>query len=240
MTFMQARRGAAMLMLAAVGLSATTVARATGIPVVDGAAIAQNMANHLEAVAKFVEQIAMLRDQLETARRQYDSITGARGFGDIIDNPAIRRSMPDDVQKLWRVAESTYRDLSYSIERIRGDQRLSGRYSVDREGLAQRVQEFAEMAKVLGERAYEGADMRQQQIDDLQQRINTTQDTKGIAELQARLAVEGQNVGVAALRVLVLQQQTDAEQRLIAQQENALAQRAWFDTSTLRGPARRP
>ena len=93
------------------------------------------------------------------------------------------------------------------------------------------------MAKALGERAYEGLDARQQQIEDLQRQINMTQDPKAISELQARLAVEGGSVEVDGLRLLLMRQQADAERVLISQQENALAQRAWFDTGALRGTA---
>ncbi|SAI46535.1 plasmid-related exported protein [Bordetella ansorpii] len=222
---------------AVIGATACHPARAAGIPVVDGTAIKQGITHHLEEVAKFVEQIAVAREQLDAARRQYDSITGIRGFGDLMSNPAIRRSLPEDMQRIWRHAEMSGDGLSRSIERIRGEERLSGRYSLDRQGLLQRIEQFAETTKALGERAYEGLDMRQEQVDELQRQISRTQDPKAISELQARVAIEGHSIEVDAQRLALMRQQADAERLLISQQENALAQQGWFDTGALRGRA---
>ena len=62
------------------GVTSTTPAYATGIPVIDAA----NLANAIQQYTQMVEQLAQLKAQLDQAKQQYESLTGGRGMGNLV------------------------------------------------------------------------------------------------------------------------------------------------------------
>lgn len=65
--------------VAVAGLSSSNTAKASGIPVIDAANMTQNLMNHVEDVAKFVEQIEQLKAQL-SGRRRHPTCSASNGF----------------------------------------------------------------------------------------------------------------------------------------------------------------
>ena len=76
------------------------------IPVTDAAAIAKSTADNAEQLLKWVEQLRQMEQQYKQMEREFESITGARGMGQLL-NQATRLALPDDF-------ESNYRDLLQS------------------------------------------------------------------------------------------------------------------------------
>ncbi|OZI26045.1 hypothetical protein CAL26_01440 [Bordetella genomosp. 9] len=210
-------------------------AQATGIPTVDAANLAQNALNHIEDIAKYTEQIAVLKDQLENAQRRYAAITGTRNLGEILNDPSIRSTLPSDVQSILRRGSNSLGSLESSTQRIMNEERLSGNYMVDRRALDQRAEDLAVRTKALLESAQSGTTARLQQLDNLQSQINLTTDPKAISDLQARLLVEQANIQADQMRADALSRQLQAEKALMEQQAQKLAAQS-FSIDAIRAP----
>lgn len=206
------------------------------IPVTDGASIAARAMQHAESLAKHLEQIATLKAQLESANRQYEALTGTRNLGDLLNNPAIRKSLPDDVQALLKSGENNLGSITHSVQRIQGEERLSGNFSVDREALTKRVENLGVRSKALLEQAQSGALARLGQIDQLQAQINLSTDPKAIADLQARLQVEQANIMADQIRADLLSRQIETEKGLIERQSAQLAKQSSLSVDAIRAP----
>lgn len=203
-------------------LTSTSTVSAQGIPVLDATAI-----------AKFLEQIVIAKNQLESAQRQLQSLTGVRNLGDILNNPAIRNSLPSDVRDLLKTTEQQSSALSASVEAILGKTRAPvGDFTVDRQSLEERWERLNATAQAINEQAYAGAQARLAQIDALQAQINQTQDPKAISELQARIAIEQANIQTDQMRVQLATQQIQTERELIKDRAMQV-HKGWYDPSTV-------
>ena len=225
----------AVLMAAALLANAMAPAHASGVPTVDAASIAQQALAHAEDMAKAVEQIAVLNQQLESQRRQLESLTGTRNLGDILNNPAIRSALPDDVQAMLRKPGVGNEDLVRKTERILKEEQLSGDYKKDRQALDKRAETLSVRTKAFLEGAQTGSNARVKQLDQLQAQINKTTDPKAIADLQARMLVEQANIQADQMRADLLTRQLQAEQVLMAQQADKLAEKS-FSVNAIRAP----
>lgn len=229
------RRAAALILSATLTTTATAPAHASGIPVLDGAAIADRAIKHAESIAKYVEQIAVLKDQLDSQRRQLESLTGTRNLGDILNNPAIRAALPEDAREVLRAANASGGDFGEILKRIEREERLTGNYETDRKNLDARADTLALRSQALMEQTQKAMTARMTQVNRLQTQINQTQDPKAIADLQARLLVEQANIQVDQSRADGLQRQLQAEQALMEVQADKLAASA-FSLDAIRAP----
>ncbi|AEC18857.1 TraF protein [Pusillimonas sp. T7-7] len=222
--------------LAAAALVCLSIPAHGQIPVTDGASITARAAQHAESLAKYLEQIATLKAQLESAHRQYEAITGARNLGDILNNPTIRNSIPADVRVVLRRGESSIGSIQHSVNRIRDEERLTGNYAVDSQALSRRVEDLGLRSQALLEQAQEGIGDRMLQLDQLQQQINLATDPKAISDLQARLQVEQANIQADQIRADLLSRQLEAEKVLIEQQSAQLVRQSSLSVDAIRAP----
>ena len=206
------------------------------IPVTDSASITARAMQHAESLAKYLEQIATLKAQLDSAHRQYAALTGTRNLGDLLNNPAIRRSLPDDVQALLKQGEGNLGSIADSVKRIQGEERLSGDFSIDSKALTKRVEDLGIRSKALLEQAQKGALARLEQVDQLQAQINQATDPKAIADLQARLQVEQANIMADQMRADLLSRQIETEKTLIEQQASVMAKQTSLSVDAIRAP----
>ncbi|KAG1457543.1 hypothetical protein G6F57_014875 [Rhizopus arrhizus] len=210
-------------------------AHASGIPTLDGASIAQRAIEHAEGMSKAVEQIAVLNQQLESQRRQLESLTGTRNLGDILNNPAIRNALPDEVKSILGGSNTNSEELIRKTEQIVKDERLSGNHVQDRQALDKRAETLAVKTKAFLDGAQAGSNARVKQIDQLQAQINKTTDPKAIADLQARMLVEQANIQADQMRADLLTRQLDAEKALMDQQAEKIAAQS-FSIGAIRAP----
>lgn len=227
-------RHATVLILCGI-LATTAPAHASGIPVVDGASIADRAIKHAETIAKSAEQIAVLKDQLDSQRRQLESLTGVRNLGDILNNPAIREALPEDARQVLRKANAGGGDFGEILRRIEREERLTGNYETDRKNLDTRAENLTLRSQALMEQTQKAMTARMTQVNQLQAQINQTEDPKAIADLQARLLVEQANIQVDQSRADGLQRQLQAEQALMEAQADKLAASA-FSIDAIRAP----
>lgn len=206
------------------------------IPVTDNASITARALEHAESLAKYLEQIATLKAQLESAQRQYESLTGTRNLGDILSNPALRNSLPYDVRSILSKSEDNLGSIEHSVKRLQQEERLSGDFTVDSQALTRRIENLGLRSQALLEQAQEGMQGRLEQLDQLQAQINLTTDPKAIEELQARLQVEQANIAADQIRADLLSRQIQAEKMLIERQAVRMAKQSSLSVEAIRAP----
>lgn len=206
------------------------------IPVTDSASITARALQHAESLAKYLEQIATLKAQLESAQRQYESLTGTRNLGDILNNPALRNSLPYDVRSVLSKSEDSLGSIEHSVKRLQQEERLSGDFTIDSQALTRRIENLGLRSQALLEQAQEGMQGRLEQLDQLQAQINLTTDPKAIEELQARLQVEQANIAADQIRADLLSRQIQAEKALVERQAAQFAKQTSFSVEAIRAP----
>ncbi|OFQ38200.1 P-type DNA transfer protein VirB5 [Achromobacter xylosoxidans] len=224
--YVRRTRAASAALAAALSFQAATPVQAGGIPVVDAASLLDRAVKHAEVLAKYSEQIAMLKSQLEEARRRYEAITGTRNLGDILNNPDIRRALPEDVRAILGHPTLDNDEVLRRTEEIVKEERTTGDYNKDLQALDKRSDDLAYRSKALLQRAQSGTTARIKQLDQLQAQINRATDPKAIADLQARLLVEQANIQADQIRADLLSRQLQAERDLIALQAEKLASKS--------------
>lgn len=221
----------AAILVATAGLPAIVpnVAHATGIPVFDGAAAA----NFLQQMMKLKEQLDTMRSQLSQAEQMYESVTGSRGFGDVMRNSQLRQYLPDDMVSVYdSVNGGGYSGISGAIDDILDAEGFDGSIDDMQDHIVQRSRNAAATDKAMGLRAYEGAQARLDQIEALMNQISATQDQKGIDELQARIAGEQAAIQNEMTKLQMISQLQAAEQRLVAEQRREMNRRILSSDNT--------
>ena len=191
----------------AISLQASiTPANAGGIPVIDVA----NLANTLENIVQWGKQLQAMKEQYAQQLAQYQSMTGKRGFGNVLNDPKLRQYLPVDAQKVYSQMMRPLQSMDVCNGQITESLTLCQaevkKYYIDRDNY---------------EKAYDTASAEQTQIQGLMDQINNTDDPKAIAELQARIAGEQ-----AKIQNTVVQLQLSAQ---LAEIQNKLLQRAKQD-----------
>lgn len=200
-----------------------TSAHATGIPVFDGAAAASNV----EQIAKWVAQLQEMKNQLEQAKKTYDSMTGSRGLGNIMNNPALKNYIPADWQKVYdSVKNGGYNGLTSTAKTIRDSNKVydncANLTGTSKEVCARSASKGAQDKDYISN-ALDAAKGRITQIEGLMNQINSTSDAKAIAEVQARFAAEQAMMQNEATKLQLFKMMGDAEEKLIVQQERELS-----------------
>lgn len=206
--------------------------RASGIPTVDAATIAQLQQQLLTAR----DQLKNLTEQLQTAKSQLNAFTQSTGFGNVVGSPDIRdqlrAALPTSAQGLLdRSGSST---LNGDVSRIADEVMAPVNFDEDRQQLSKRALNIEATAKAMSERAYDSMTRRLANVDALQDKINQTTNPKEIAELQARIQIEHANIAAEQTRTQLASQQLESERHLL----QARAERVyggWFGNSSVSG-----
>lgn len=209
--------------------SVNGVAVASGIPVFDGAAAA----NFMQQFLRMKEQLDTAKSQLTEAQRMYESVTGVRGFGDLMRNNDIRRFLPDDVGQIYDAVNSgNYEDISGSVDDIMRSEQVSGSMEDAKWKVLEREKKTAATDKAVGKKGYEGARKRLDQIDKLMDEISQTQDQKAIDELQARISGEQAAIQNEMNKLAMLSQLQATEERLVQQQKREISNKILSSENT--------
>ena len=217
--------------VAVAGLSSPNTASASGIPVIDAANMTQSMMNHIEDVAKFVEQIEQLKAQLTQMQQQYQALTGSRNLGEILNNPVFKNYLPEDWQSVYQqVQNGGYSGLTGTAAAIRDANRLfdtcAAKQGADKT-LCERSAAKAAQDKAFAVDAFDKAKDRLSQIEALMRQINATNDPKSIAELQARITGELGAIQNEQVKMNLYAMAAEAEDRLIQQQRRERNAKTW-------------
>lgn len=208
------------------GLSLSSASYAQ-IPVTDGASIGQQIAAQAETIAKWKVQYDQMVSQIEQAKQQYESITGSRGLGTIMNDPAMRDYLPSDWQAVYdSVKSGGYSGLTGTGKSVYNANKIydacahftDSQQRTSCEALAVK----SAQDKGLALDAYEKAKSRINQIDKLMSKINDTSDPKAIAELQGRIAAEQANIQNEQTKLQMYQMVAAAEDRVQQQRQKEI------------------
>ncbi len=169
---------------------------ASGIPVVDAAAISQDAANFIQEMAKMVEQLSTMKSQLEQQVKQYQSLTGDRGMGGLMNNQ-IRNYIPDEWQSAIDLLNqpSGYSGIADKIQdiinknKVLSDSELDKQNPEAQEMIVKQRQSVATY-QALTQAAYDNASKRFAALQTLTNQIGAATDPKAIMDLQARIQSE--------------------------------------------------
>lgn len=197
------------------------------IPVTDGASIGQQIAAQVETIAKWKMQYDQMVSQIDQAKQQYESLTGSRGLGNIMNDPALRDYLPGDWQAVYdSVKTGGYSGLSGTGKTVYDANKI---YDLCAKLLSANERTACEAQAVKGAQdkgfaldAYNAAKNRINQIDQLMRKINQTQDAKAIAELQGRIAAEQANIQNEQTKLQMYSMVAAAEDRLQQQRQREL------------------
>ena len=184
------------------------------IPVTDGASIAQSVLNQAQTIAQWTMQIQHMVEQIESMEREYD--------------PRYREYLPNEWQGVYdAVRNSGYAGLSGRASEIYNENQVFDgcahiQVNAQRLGCEARAVKGAQ-DKAFALDAYDAARDRLNQIDQLMDRINTTQDPKDIAELQGRIAAEQAMIANEQTKLQMYAMVAEAENRLQEQREQEIA-----------------
>jgi type IV secretion system protein VirB5 len=221
-------------------VSALALSLAIGLagPVVTapGVASAQMAVFDASSVANTAQQITQLKAQLDQmvktyetvtsqlrkAEEAYNAVTGVRNLGDIFNNPALRKYLPADMKRVYDATQvGGYRGISGTVDEILKLEALSGSTKDQMREINERSRRSAATSKLVGEDAYEGAQLRMEQLDNLLGQINKTQDPKALGELQARIAMEQASLQNEAIKLQLMAHMAQAERQLVEEQRRA-------------------
>ncbi|ADU13896.1 type IV secretion system protein [Asticcacaulis excentricus] len=194
-------------------------------PVIDASNLAQavkQVSAWQKQYTQMTEQILHLKASYEKTKAELEALTGSRGLGAIMDNPRVRDVLPSDLVESYTVlsefradtlsaAAWSYKDRNEALDCTRMEDRLVSSCEV-RQNLL--YQDIAFQTQTL-----DRLRLRTQQIDDLKDEINQTQDPKAIYELQARLQVEQSHIAnekiiLDTARALTTDSQALAQQKM--------------------------
>lgn len=187
-----------------------------GIPVIDVA----NLAQAIQQVMSWAQQYQQMTEQYQQLQQEYSALTGSRGFGDILNNPALQQAVPSDVANVYRgINQGGYTGLTSAGQSIRNASVIYN--CADRTGEAKTTCEAVlnsnAQTQAYQQNALNVITQRVGQIQSLQNQISGTQDPKAIAELQARIQAESAQVSNDANRLAVMKAMAEAQQQAAEQ-----------------------
>jgi type IV secretion system protein VirB5 len=196
-----------------------------GIPVVDVTSVAiqqTQLVQAIQQVAAWAQQYQQMMSQIQQAQQQYASLTGARGLGDILNNQLLQGVVPADVSQIYSAINAGgFNSLTGAAKTLRSATMIyncEGRQGQDLQ-ICQSLLNTNAQTQAFQQNALSLITQRVGQIQSLQSQINTTQDPKAIAELQARLQAENTQVANDSNRIAVMQALAESQQRSAQQQQ---------------------
>lgn len=179
---------------------------------------AQQIAQYETQIEQYYKQISQLETQIEQYKQQYNAITGARGFGDLLTDLARYQYIPQNVASIYDdINTGNYSALSSEAKALRDKYKLydcSSRTSTDARASCEASFALDPMNKAYADTAMSKTYDRTNTLDGLRQSINQTTDPKGIAEAQARIAAEQAQIANETNRLLALKMQQDEARAL--------------------------
>ena len=191
------------------------------------------------AYARFASELTELQRHYETLQQQlsqgkqlyddFNKLTDVNSLAGALNNPALRRYLPAEVQDTSRLLNGSLTDLGSIGSRatsIRDANRLftpvtSGLSPVEQYYQDSLVKSGDRAARdiALGESAYQTAAQRQAGLDELRLALNNATTAKEVMDLQARIAAEQALINNDQMQLQGLAMMQEAERRLAEQQD---------------------
>lgn len=188
------------------------------IPVTDAASLVQQ----IQQVAAWGQQIQGMKDQLTQQQQLFSSMNGTRGIGQLLNNPALKNTLPANWQQVYGAIQSGgYAGLTGSAKAIRDANAIYQCQSGSADSIARCNRDLNKTAqdKAFANDAYGAAQLRLDNIQALMGQIDNATDAKQIQDLQVRMQAEQAMIQNEQTKLTMFKMMADAEDKLIAQQK---------------------
>lgn len=212
------------------------------IPVTDVANFGQQVVQYAQMIAEYERQF----QQLIEARNQVDAITGNYGFGDLLNDAGYRdarRYTPITWQDTLRIlnagglpgsaadVRSIYSDRSDAMAVIGAQDYNRLNPDAPNAQAFERRRDTNLASQAIAEATYDDIQARMQNYETLMGQIESTDNSKAIADLQARISAENGTTMADLIRLQAVQlQQTSAvEAQQLVDETNMKRQTQYSD-----------
>lgn len=193
---------------------------AAGIPVFDGV----TAANFVQTLANDATKISALQSQVQSMQQQIAMNTGSRGMGALAFSNAS--SEFGGVLQQVKNASGNYGQLIGNVianQAVLTAQQKAGQLSPAQQEILARLWQIGAIQKVMADLTTTTAARQLTEIQALSSRIDTANDPKAVADLNAAIAVKKLELDNTRLQLYAMEQQMQAEQKLIEQRQSELA-----------------
>lgn len=217
-----------LLALVLTGSFAVATPARAGIPVIDGA----NLAQQIQQVFAWAQQYVQMLQQINQMRAAYQAITGGRGMeGLMYLSNAARNYLPPDYNEMLNVvnnASVTYSALSSQMQGIMNSNAVLNpgqlaALSTQAQQAVNQGRQAAAMLEMLTRQAQQNTSQRMTNMQGMITAIGTASDDKAIQDLQGRIAAEQAMLITDQTKLQALYQMAQAQemQRQQRVRENA-------------------
>jgi type IV secretion system protein VirB5 len=154
--------------------------------------------NQAANIAKYTEQITQLKAQLSQAQQTYQSLSGLRDIGGLMNDKLLSQVLPPDYQQAYNALKSgqagSLSGISGNLNNIAALYQAQNCAQTTTTAIAQadckRTWQNLSMNQYVGEQGYQQAAQNIQNLQTFVDSIKGSPDAKSLQDLQARIAVE--------------------------------------------------
>lgn len=158
-------------------------------------------------VASWAAQYIQMIEQYQQLVATYNSLNGARGFHRLVNNPEIRKYLPEDYANILNQGYGNWQELRRILDDPIGTKNV---YKNRRDQLA--------IDEAMVQEAYRQASKRIRDIQVLLDKLRDTSDAKDVSDLQARIQAEQAMIQNERVKLAMLTDLQNVQQRKFAQQ----------------------
>ncbi len=166
-----------------------------------------NIATERTQVASWAAQYIQMIEQYQQLVATYNSLNGARGFHRLVNNPEIRKYLPEDYANILNQGYGNWQELRRILDDPIGTKNV---YKNRRDQLA--------IDEAMVQEAYRQASKRIRDIQVLLDKLRDTSDAKDVSDLQARIQAEQAMIQNERVKLAMLTDLQNVQQRKFAQQ----------------------
>jgi type IV secretion system protein VirB5 len=163
-----------------------------GVPVFDAGAIAK----HVEQIGKLTEQIKTMQAQLSQAKQLYESfnkLTDVNDVASLLGSDEFRKHLPKEFGEIEKlVAGNGSGSLTGVVDRYLEQNRAyqGGDANSFYRGELDRIARQTGAKHSIGQSVYDTASKRIEALEELRQKITASKDAKDVLDLSARIQAE--------------------------------------------------
>lgn len=166
-----------------------------------------NIATERTQVASWAAQYIQMIEQYQQLVATYNSLNGARGFERLVNNPEIRKYLPDDYANILQQGYGNWQQLRRILDDPIG---VKNADKYRRDQLA--------IDEAMVQEAYRQASKRIRDIQVLLDKLRDTSDAKDVSDLQARIQAEQAMIQNERVKLAMLKDLQEVQQRKFSEQ----------------------
>lgn len=169
-----------------------------------------NIATERTQVASWAAQYIQMIEQYQQLVATYNSLNGARGFHHLVNNPEIRKYLPEDYANILSQGYGNWQQLRRLLDDPIGTKNLH-----------RRARDQLAVDEAMVQEAYRQASKRIRDIQVLLDKLRDTNDAKDTADLQVRIQAEQAMIQNENVKLAMLKNLQEVESRKLTEMSRA-------------------